>query len=37
MVLVDGLTLRVDVDVRPIFLHGRYRKVSWNPSDTLAM
>ncbi len=28
MVLVDGLTLRVDVDVRPIFLHGRYRKVS---------
>tara|TARA_B100000945_G_scaffold101388_1_gene79909 strand:- start:56 stop:1480 length:1425 start_codon:yes stop_codon:yes gene_type:complete len=28
MVLVDGLTLRVDVDVRPIFLHGRYRKIS---------
>ncbi|RJU87722.1 MAG: tRNA pseudouridine(54/55) synthase Pus10 [Candidatus Poseidoniales archaeon] len=28
MVLVDGLTLRVDVDVRPIFLYGRYRKVS---------
>lgn len=28
MVLVDGLTLRVDVDVRPIFLYGRYRKIS---------
>ncbi len=28
MVLVDGLTLRVDVDVRPIFLYGRYRKLS---------
>lgn len=27
MVLVDGLTLRVDVDVRPIFLYGRYRKI----------
>ena len=27
MVLVDGLTLRVDVDVRPIFLYGRYRKL----------
>lgn len=28
MILVDGLTLRVDVDVRPIFLYGRYRKLS---------
>ena len=28
MVLVDGLTLRVDVDVRPVFLYGRYRKLS---------
>ncbi|MEE2625012.1 MAG: tRNA pseudouridine(54/55) synthase Pus10 [Candidatus Thermoplasmatota archaeon] len=28
MVLVDGLTLRVDVDVRPIFLYGRYRKLA---------
>ena len=28
MVLVDGLTLRVDVDVRPVFLYGRYRKIS---------
>ena len=28
MVLVDGLTLRVDIDVRPIFLYGRYRKLS---------
>jgi len=27
MVLVDGLTLRIDVDVRPIFLYGRYRKL----------
>ena len=27
MVLVDGLTLRVDVDVRPLFLYGRYRKL----------
>jgi len=26
MILVDGLTLRVDVDVRPVFLYGRYRK-----------
>ena len=28
MVLVDGLTLRVDVDVRPVYLYGRYRKLS---------
>ena len=28
MVLVDGLTLRVDVDVRPVFLYGRYRKIA---------
>jgi tRNA pseudouridine synthase 10 len=28
MILVDGLTLRVDVDVRPVFLYGRYRKLS---------
>ncbi|MDP7002040.1 MAG: tRNA pseudouridine(54/55) synthase Pus10 [Candidatus Thalassarchaeaceae archaeon] len=27
MALVDGLTLRVDVDVRPVFLYGRYRKL----------
>jgi tRNA pseudouridine synthase 10 len=27
MVLVDGLTLRIDVDVRPLFLYGRYRKL----------
>ena len=28
MILVDGLTLRVDIDVRPVFLYGRYRKLS---------
>lgn len=28
MVLIDTLTLRVDVDVRPVFLYGRYRKLS---------
>jgi tRNA pseudouridine synthase 10 len=28
MILVDGLTLRIDVDVRPVFLYGRYRKLS---------
>lgn len=28
MILVDGLTLRVDVDVRPIYYYGRYRKLS---------
>jgi tRNA pseudouridine synthase 10 len=28
MILVDGLTLRVDVDVRPIYFYGRYRKLS---------
>tara|TARA_B100000029_G_scaffold17012_2_gene17330 strand:- start:5347 stop:6765 length:1419 start_codon:yes stop_codon:yes gene_type:complete len=28
MVLVDGLTLRVDIDVRPIYLYGRYRKLT---------
>ena len=27
MILIDGLTLRVDVDVRPLFLYGRYRKM----------
>ena len=27
MILVDGLTLNVDVDVRPVFLYGRYRKL----------
>ena len=27
MILVDGLTLMVDVDVRPVFLYGRYRKL----------
>ena len=26
MVLIDTLTLRVDVDVRPVFLYGRYKK-----------
>lgn len=28
MILVDGLTLRIDIDVRPVFLYGRYRKLS---------
>lgn len=28
MILIDGLTLRVDVDVRPVFLYSRYRKLS---------
>lgn len=28
MVLIDGLTLRVDVDVRPIYFYGRYRKLT---------
>ena len=28
MILVDGLTLRVDIDVRPVFLYGMYRKLS---------
>ena len=27
MILVDGLTLKVDVDVRPVFFYGRYRKL----------
>jgi len=27
MILVDGLTLMVNVDVRPVFLYGRYRKL----------
>ena len=27
MILVDGLTLKVDVDIRPVFLYGRYRKL----------
>ncbi len=27
MVLIDTLTLRVDVDVRPVFIYGRYRKL----------
>ena len=27
MILVDGLTLKVDVDVRPVFMYGRYRKL----------
>tara|TARA_B100000900_G_scaffold391378_1_gene385953 strand:- start:3505 stop:4953 length:1449 start_codon:yes stop_codon:yes gene_type:complete len=27
MILIDGLTLRVEVDVRPVFLYGRYRKL----------
>lgn len=28
MILIDGLTLRVDIDIRPIFFYGRYRKLS---------
>ena len=28
MILVDGLTLRIDIDVRPVFLYSRYRKLS---------
>ena len=28
MIRVDGLTLRVDIDIRPVFLYGRYRKIS---------
>ena len=28
MIRVDGLTLRVDIDIRPVFLYGRYRKLS---------
>ncbi len=27
MVLIDSLTLRVEVDVRPVFVYGRYRKL----------
>ncbi len=27
MITIDALTLRVDVDVRPIFIYGRYRKL----------
>ena len=27
MILIDGLTLRVSVDVRPVFLFGRYLKL----------
>ena len=26
MVLVDALTLRADIDIRPIYLYGRYKK-----------
>ncbi|GIS92691.1 MAG: hypothetical protein CM1200mP21_09860 [Candidatus Poseidoniales archaeon] len=28
MIRVDGLTLRVDIDIRPVFLYGRYRKLA---------
>ena len=28
MILVDSLTLRVKADLRPVFLYGRYRKMS---------
>ncbi len=28
MILIDCLTLRVDVDIRPVFIYGRYRKLS---------
>ena len=34
MILVDGLTLRVDIDVRPVFLYGRYRKLSREIPET---
>ncbi|MEC7706680.1 MAG: tRNA pseudouridine(54/55) synthase Pus10 [Candidatus Thermoplasmatota archaeon] len=34
MIRVDGLTLRVDIDVRPVFLYGRYRKLSRNIPQT---
>ncbi len=27
MILIDGLTLMVEVDIRPVFLYGRYRKL----------
>ena len=27
MILIDCLTLRVDVDIRPVFIYGRYRKL----------
>jgi len=27
MVLIDTLTLRVDIDVRPVYIYGRYRKL----------
>ena len=27
MILVDGLTLMVEVDIRPVFMYGRYRKL----------
>ena len=27
MILVDGLTLNVEVDIRPVFVYGRYRKL----------
>ena len=38
MVLVDGLTLRVDVDIRPIYFYGRYKKTkSRNTSNPLAL
>ena len=34
MIRVDGLTLRVDIDIRPVFLYGRYRKLSRNIPQT---
>jgi tRNA pseudouridine synthase 10 len=34
MILVDGLTLTVGVDVRPVFLYGRYRKLIRNLPQT---
>ena len=27
MILIDCLTLRIDVDIRPVFIYGRYRKL----------
>ena len=34
MILVDGLTLMVDVDIRPVFMYGRYRKLIRNLPQT---
>ena len=34
MILVDGLTLMVEVDIRPVFMYGRYRKLIRNLPQT---